>query len=525
MKRQLLYILMLCCCLSVFADENQEKKVKITGSIQSDMLVPMSDDAIGAEKNEDFQTNTYGDIMLQSKYVDAGLRFEYLDHPLPGFEKDFKGWGVPNFWVKGRYKWAELTLGTFYEQFGLGLILRTYEERSLGIDNSLLGARLVMRPTKGVAIKALSGRQRRYWSWNKGLVSGVDGELNINEWIPAMREHGTELMIGGSWVNKYEKQEDIFVDPTHKLNLPEYVNAWDVRASLNTGPWSVHAEYAQKTQDPSFDNNYSYQKGTAAVLSGSYANKGLSILLQAKRSENMSFRSRRSMIGTSSFINHLPAFTQEQTYTLAALYPYATQLAGGEWAYQAEVGYNFKRKSKLGGKYGMNVKLNFSHVRWEGETFYQDIDVTLTRKLSSSVKLALMYMNQRYNQTIVEGHGGMIRSNIFIADAKFQLSKKTALRTELQYLSTPDDKGDWLYGLLEFSLAPHWMFSVSDLYNVGETNLHYYHGDVTFSAAGHRVQLGFGRTRAGYNCSGGVCRYVPASKGFTLSYNYNFSIL
>jgi len=526
MKRRFLYILVLCCCLNALADDDQEKqKVKLTGSIQSDMLVPMRDDAIGAEKTEDFQTNTYGDIMLQSKYVDAGLRFEYLDHPLPGFEKDFKGWGVPNFWVKGRYKWAELTLGTFYEQFGMGLILRTYEERSLGIDNSLLGGRLVLRPAKGVTIKALSGRQRRYWSWNKGLVSGVDGELNINEWIPSMRERGTELMIGGSWVNKYEKTEDIFVDPTHKLNLPEYVNAWDVRASLNTGPWSVHAEYAQKTQDPSFDNNYSYRKGSAAVLSGSYANNGLSVLLQAKRSENMAFRSRRSMIGTSSFINHLPAFTQEQTYTLAALYPYATQLAGGEWAYQAEVGYNFKRKTKLGGKYGMNVKFNFSHVRWEGETFYQDIDVTLTRKLSKNVKLALMYMNQRYNMTVVEGHGGMVRSNIFIADAKFQLSKRSALRTELQYMSTRDDKGDWLYGLLEFSLAPHWMFSVSDLYNVGETNIHYYHGDVTFSAAGHRVQLGFGRTRAGYNCSGGVCRYVPASKGFTLSYNYNFSIL
>lgn len=526
MKRRFLYILVLCCCLNALADDDQEKqKVKLTGSIQSDMLVPMRDDAIGAEKTEDFQTNTYGDIMLQSKYVDAGLRFEYLDHPLPGFEKDFKGWGVPNFWVKGRYKWAELTLGTFYEQFGMGLILRTYEERSLGIDNSLLGGRLVLRPAKGVTIKALSGRQRRYWSWNKGLVSGVDGELNINEWIPSMRERGTELMIGGSWVNKYEKTEDIFVDPTHKLNLPEYVNAWDVRASLNTGPWSVHAEYAQKTQDPSFDNNYSFRKGSAAVLSGSYANNGLSVLLQAKRSENMAFRSRRSMIGTSSFINHLPAFTQEQTYTLAALYPYATQLAGGEWAYQAEVGYNFKRKTKLGGKYGMNVKFNFSHVRWEGETFYQDIDVTLTRKLSKNVKLALMYMNQRYNMTVVEGHGGMVRSNIFIADAKFQLSKKSALRTELQYMSTRDDKGDWLYGLLEFSLAPHWMFSVSDLYNVGETNIHYYHGDVTFSAAGHRVQLGFGRTRAGYNCSGGVCRYVPASKGFTLSYNYNFSIL
>ena len=526
MKRQLLYILMLCCCLSIFAQENEEKhKVKITGSIQSDMLVPMRDDAIGAEKTEDFQTNTYGDIMLQSKYVDAGLRFEYLDHPLPGFEKDFKGWGVPNFWVKGRYNGIELTLGTFYEQFGMGLIFRTYEERSLGIDNSLLGARLVVRPTKGITFKALTGRQRRYWSLNKGLVTGADVEFNINEWIPALRNHGTELMIGSSWANKYEDPQPIFVDPTHKLNLPDFVNSWDVRASLNAGPWSIHAEYAQKSQDPSFDNGYSYEKGSAAVLSGSYANNGLSILLQAKRSENMSFRSRRNMIGTSSFINHLPAFTQEQTYALAALYPYATQLAGGEWAYQAEVGYNFKRKSKLGGKYGMNMKLNFSHVRWKGETFYQDIDVQLSRKLSSSVKLALMYMNQRYNQTVVEGHGGMIRSNIFIADAKFQLSKKTALRTELQYLSTRDDEGDWLYGLVEFSLAPNWMFSVSDMYNVGETNIHYYHGDVTFSRSGHRVQLGFGRTRAGYNCSGGVCRYVPASRGFTLSYNYNFSIL
>ena len=513
----------LCSCLGAGAWE--WKGVNLSGSVQSEMLVPRWDSGTGAEKTGSFLTNTYADLMLQSKYVDAGLRLEYLDHPLPGFEKDFKGWGLPHFWVKGRYKNTELTLGTFYEQFGLGLILRSYEERSLGIDNSLLGARLVTRPYKGITIKALSGRQRRYWSWNKGLVSGADAELNLNEWIPALQQHGTELMIGGSWVNKYEKQEDIFVDPTHKLNLPKYVNAWDVRATLNTGPWSFLAEYAQKTQDPSFDNGYSYEKGTVGVLSGSFSQKGLSILLQAKRSENMSFRSRRSMIGTSSFINHLPAFTQDQTYALAALYPYATQLADGEWAYQAEVGYNFKRKTKLGGKYGMNVKLNFSHVRWAGETFYQDIDLTVTRKLSKNVKLALMYMNQRYNQTVVEGHGGMIRSNIFIADAKFQLSSKTSLRTELQYLSTPDDLGDWLYGLAEFSLAPSWMFSVSDMYNVGETNIHYYHADVTFSASGHRVSLGFGRTRAGYNCSGGVCRYVPASRGFTLSYNYNFSIL
>jgi hypothetical protein len=283
----------------------------------------------------------------------------------------------------------------------------------------------------------------------------------------------------------------------------------------------VLAEYAQKTQDPSFDNGFSYDKGTAAMLSGSYSKRGLSLLLQGRRSENMSSRSRRLQIGTSSFVNHLPAFTQDQTYALAALYPYATQL-GGEWAWQAEAGYNFKRRTALGGKYGMNVKVNCSHVRWEGTTYYQDLDVQLSRKLSSDFKLNVMYMNQRYNKTVVEGEGGMVRSDIFIADGLYQLAPKTRLRGELQYLMTKDDEGDWTFGLLELSLAPHWMLTVSDMWNNGGTKTHYYQGLVTCNFGAHRLQAGYGRTRAGYNCSGGVCRYVPATKGYTLSYNYNF---
>lgn len=496
-------------------------QVTLHGSVQSDVLVPQNDSVIGAEKTGDVLTNTYVDLQLQSQYVDAGLRVEYLEHPLPGFERDFEGWGVPHFWIKGRLGCAELTAGTFYEQFGSGLILRTYEERSLGIDNSLLGGRLVLKPVKGVTVKALSGRQRCYWSWNKGLVSGADAEVALNEWIPSLQKSDTELTLGASWVNKYEEQEDVYADATHKYNFPEFVNAWDVRATLNKGPWSLLAEYAQKSQDPSFDNGYSYKRGSAALFSGSYSKKGLSLLLQAKRSENMSFRSKRSMIGTSSFINHLPAFTQDHTYALAALYPYATQL-GGEWAWQAEAGYNFKRKTTLGGKYGMNVKANFSYVRWQGVTYYQDIDVQLSRKLTKSFKLNLMYMNQRYNKTVIEGEGGMVRSNIFIADGLYQLAPKAKLRTELQYLQTADDQGDWLFGLLELSLAPRWMFTVSDMWNNGSTKTHYYQGSVTYNIRSHRIQAGYGRTRAGYDCSGGVCRYVPATTGFTLSYNYNF---
>ena len=537
--RKLLLIVFAVVCSQQTLLAQQNDKVTVSGSVQSDMLLPQSDSETGAVKDGSFNTNTYVDVLVQSRYVDGGARYEYMRQPLPGFENDFKGSGLPNAWVKLKVGDNHLTLGSFYEQFGSGFILRTYEERSLGIDNSLLGARLVVKPVKGVTLKVLSGKQRRYWSWDGGLVSGADGEISLDEWIPSLQQHDTRLSIAGSWVNKYEKVEDIYADPTHVYNLPKYVNAWDARISLNKGPWAVLAEYAHKSQDPSFDNKYSYADGHVAMLSASYSKKGLSVLLQTKRSENMSFRSQRQMHGTSAFINHLPAFTLDHTYALAALYPYATQLADGEWAYQGELGYNFKRRTALGGKYGMNVKLSYSYVRaindawlkWGSDTYYQDLNVQLTRKLSKAFKLSMMYMNQRYNKTVIEGEGGMIHSNIFVADGLYQLAANAKLHCEAQYLTTKQDQGDWAFGLAELSLGTHWMITVSDMWNCGDsdkeyysenTHYHYYQGLVTYNYKSHRIQLGYGRTRAGYNCSGGVCRYVPATKGVTINYNYTF---
>ena len=518
-------------------------RLRLSGSIQSDILLPEKDDKTGAETSDGrFLTNTYLDLKATSRYVEAGARLEYLKHPLPGYENDFKGWGVPYAYLKGRYKNAELTLGSFYEQFGSGFILRSYEERSLGVDNSLQGVRLSCRPWSGVAIKALTGRQRRYWNHNKSWMTGADVEWNIDELCKSLQQHNTYVTLGASYVNKYEKDEVIMTDPTHRLHLPLYVNAFDVRLRVQHRSFNVLAEMAMKTQDPSHDNGYIYRNGYVAMLSGSYSKRGMSLLLQAKRSTNMAFRSRRSMEGSSSFINHLPPFTMEHTYALAALYPYATR-PEGEWAYQTMAAYTFPKGSMMGGKYGTTVKVNFSHVHsvrrndtggsgtdgygspfwaWGASTYYQDIDVQLEKRLCKDTKLNLMYMNQRYNQTLLEGHGGMLRSHIFVADVKQKLAPKTTLRVEGQYLSSKDGDKDWAFGLAELSLAPHWMLTVSDLYNAGNTHVHYYQGYVTYSGGAHRLQLGYGRTRAGFNCSGGVCRYIPATKGLTLSYNYNF---
>lgn len=71
------------------------------------------------------------------------------------------------------------------------------------------------------------------------------------------------------------------------------------------------------------------------------------------------------------------------------------------------------------------------------------------------------------------------------------------------------------------------MYNANVPYNDSEGNelkskQHYYMFSACYTHKAHRLQVSYGKTRAGYNCSGGVCRYVPASKGVQLSYNFNF---
>lgn len=558
--------------LAVTTVNAQENKVAVHGSIQSDILIPQEDHKIGTGTYNDWGlTNTYAEVGLTSKHIEAGVRAEYLEHPLPGFDDPrFNGWGVSNIYVKALGNGFDVTVGDFYDQFGSGFVFRTYEERSLGIDNSIRGARLNVSAVKGANLKLLGGVQRCFWDWDTDAwLGGADLELNMEQYFKGLADKNITWMIGGSYLMKHENEEDVLVPGTnYKLNMDPMVHTFGVRTRLQSGPYSFMAEYAWKTQDPSKDNDYIYRNGSAVMVSASYSKKGLSALAQAKRSENMSNRMKRgfvSYLGGNCRLNHMPAFSYQHTYALPALYPYATQDADGEWAFQGEFGYTFKRRTALGGKYGTKLKVNFSYIRGIDKTptesliegvnstmgtdgyhskffgfggvYYKDINVQLEKKLSKSFKLNLMYMNQLYNKTVVEGHGGDVKSNIFVAEGKYQFSPKMTLRGEAQYLQTKQDQGDWYYGLLELSVLPYLMFTISDQYNAnvpyflengsedaskGTHSQHYLLGSVTATYKAHRLQLSYGKTRAGYNCSGGVCRFVPASYGMTVSYNYNF---
>ena len=546
-----------------------KEPVVFHGNVRSDWLVPQNDAVIGTEAtNQKLLSNTAAQFSLTYKQWEAGLRYEYQQQPLPGFEKDFTGHGLPYAYLRGRMGRFDVTLGSYYEQFGSGFILRTYEAPTLGIDSHLRGLRLAIDAGAGVQIKAIAGRQRHYWSTNPANIFGLDGEWTLPQlaFVPQSR-----IILGASWVGKHEKQDNITrivsrSGEAHPLRQqliqPLWVQAFDVRLAFHQRHFNTLLEYAVKGQDPSFDNGYTYGLGSAWLLSTSYSRRGVSALLQAKRAENMSFRSQRSGSLSPSMLNHLPPFTPQPTYALTTLYPYATQSVPGEWAFQGEFSYALPKRSRLGGRYGTTLKLHASQIfalglksiasasPFErtnaalmgtdgaqsqgffafGQTLYREMGVDLDRRLSRPLHLHLSYLHQVYDKTAIEGKGGNILSHIGIGELRWKVSRDWNIRTELQYLHTLQDQGDWTSALVEISAFHDWMFTLADQYNAHvyssalhrASAVHYLQGFLTYTAGMHRLQIGYGRTRAGYNCAGGVCRYIPAQRGWTLSYNLTF---
>ena len=527
--------------------------VIVVGGIQHEALVPLPT----IEKGY-YLSNSYLDIGMRWDHnednqahfqsLEVMTRAELTQWPLLGYDADFGGYGVSHLHVGATFDWGKVTIGDVYGQFGSGMVLRLYEDRALGVDNALRGGKIEVTPYKGIYFTALGGKQRRYWNcytdkawgWNykQDAVLGANLDLGLQEWIPQLQETGANLSIGGSYVSKYQKADTIlFINPTamqaYMYNLPQWVGAGSVRAQLQMKGWNALVEYAYKANDPSILNDYSYKHGEALLMSLSYSQKGLAVLAQVKRSENMSFRSDRQANLIAGTINHMPPFAMQHTYMLTSLYPYSTDLIANEWAFQGEVRYTWKRGTAMGGKYGTTLKLNASHIRgttdtWFGmteEPYYTDVNIELNKKINKEWYIGAMAMYQTYNKRII-GKNGIMRSGIGVVEAKYAMNKKVQMRAELQYLYSKQYEGQWVAALYELSLWRQLVLSGQWMYNIGHapdaTNGHYYTVAATYTHGAHRVMAGYTKTRAGFNCSGGVCRYVPEQQGITLTYNFTW---
>ena len=537
---------------------------RVTGNFQTDVQSSKKDSVIGAEGLEDkMRINAFANILYSTDNFKAGFRYEAYLNPILGFDNEYKGAGIAYRFASYKKDFFEITVGNYYEQFGNGLVFRSYEERNLGLDNAMDGLRIIAKPFNGVTLKGLVGKQRYYWEdiWQteNGLVRGADAEISFNDIIPNFASSDFRISMGGSFVSVYEKataESATLNGNTYKLNIPENIGAGAFRLNLGYKNFNFQGEFAQKGQDSNAMNNYIYHKGNAILLAADYSMKGFAIRLEGKRIDNMSFKSKRNLQGRMLNVNYLPAITKQHSYSLMSMYSYATQL-DGEIGFQADVMYKLKKGTFLGGKNGMDLKLNYSYVSsidktaldgytlnqkgtlgYESsffqigdEKYFQEINLEINKKFSKDYKMNFMYSYQEFNP-IAYGHAGnpFIYAHIFIAEGIYRFSSHNSLKGELQWLTTKQDydefaKGDWLQLGAEYNLKGRYFFAVSDQWNYGTEQgdkVHYYNLSMGCTINTTRVQLSYGKQRQGILCIGGVCREVPASNGLFLTITSSF---
>ena len=106
--------------------------VTLKGNFQTEGLVGQIDSVIGAnEYNGPFVSNSYLDLSLASQYVTAGARLELLHCPLPGFESNFAGGGLPNVYVTGKYE-LELLVN------GKNIKIKPWEDSNIEVYDEIL---------------------------------------------------------------------------------------------------------------------------------------------------------------------------------------------------------------------------------------------------------------------------------------------------------------------------------------------------------------------------------------------------
>ena len=514
----------------------------ITGNFEVSSQYYKPDSAILApDVPEKLLSNGFFNLNYESGNFKAGLRYESYLNALQGFDPNYRGSGITYRFAQFTKDEITITVGNFYDQFGNGLIFRSYEERALGVDNAMDGLHIKYNPYKGIVLKGFVAEQRNFFAKGPGIVRGFDGDIQLNDAIDSWATKKLRLSVGGSFVSKYQKDNS----PTRIL--PENVGSYAFRTNIIYGNWLVNGEYASKINDPSIVNNFIYKNGEALLVNINYAKKGFGAQVSGKRVDNMNYRSDRGATGNSLFINYLPAINKQLTYRLSTLYPFATQ-PNGEMGAAGEIYVNCKPESALGGKYGTKLSLSASAVNDIQRTalsndtlgytskflgigdnrYYQDVNFELTKKLSKSDKVIFTYIYQLYDKNVIEGKIGEkeVTSHIAVLEYLHKFDSKHSIRTELQHLQTKQDKNNWAMLLVEYSVSPKWIITVFDEWNYGNykknEQIHYYNASMVYTKGPTRIGLGYARQRAGLLCVGGVCRFVPASNGFNVTVTSRF---
>jgi len=528
----------------------------LSGNLEMNGNFFIRDSLIGADNIPQYDNQLFGaDAWLQLNYsyqgFDVGVRFDMfhnsnLLNPLDSYSDQ----GIGRWYVHKKINRLDIRGGYIYDQIGSGIIFRAFEQRPLLIDNALFGIMLGYDVTDNWKVKAFSGRQKQLFDIYGATIRGlsVDGYINAgSDEKPVYLAPGFGVVARGyndEAINSVVEAVSTYTEVDRFS--PQYNSyAFTLYNTLSAGSFSWYAEGAFKTKDVFndplatrvlFNGSETLGKlvnrpGYVLYSSLSYAAGGLGLVAEVKRTESFTFRADPFVQLNRGMVNFLPPMTRVNTYRLTARYQAATQELG-EMAYQLDARYKINKQ--------WSAHVNFSNITdLDQQLLYREIYTEILYKPNRTWQILGGVQRQEYNQELYEVKPGVPMLETFTPYVEFlyRFSRKKSIRTEFQYMNTQQDYGSWLFALAEFSVAPHWTFTVSDMYNFDprkkansgtlkpgekEKAIHFPRFDIFYTYKTNRLSLSYVKQVEGVVCTGGICRLEPAFSGVKMTVNSTF---
>ena len=524
---------MTVCCLSYAQEPGY-----LTGSFETSDHYYLKDEKTGALVGDDrFGSNNYLKLDYYNSRFTAGIQIEGYAPALVGYSSDLNGINLTNYYVSWKDEDFSITAGTVYDQFGSGLLFRSWEDRAIGLNNAVTGARLTYSYNDILNVKAIWGMPRFGMKHSQTQVKGADMSFVISNLFDI---RNTYLAVEGSVLDRYEA-----LDANRRADgCSPNTTGWSARLNAESHGFFLKAEFVDAGQKYYYNTSYAGEgqmyhrkRGNAQLVETGYNGGGLGVNLSLRRLEWMDSKVVNEAASNVNMLNYVPALCTQYTYMLTTLHPYGARTGeissrftnSGEIGGQVDVFYNVRRGTWLGGKRGMKVHANFStyHTIAEEGTFkpgnllFRDMSVDIEKQWTRKFKSVLLWSYQEYTPSYGASKTTYL-SNIIVADLLYKFTNSLSARMELQYLFTYEDQKDWMAALLEVNFAPHWSVYAADMYNHGMTKKHYYNFGVSYAKGRTRLALGYGRYKDGYICSGGVCRSIPQYTGANFSITTSF---
>jgi hypothetical protein len=469
------------------------------------------------------------------KNFSASIRYDLFQNSmLINPDEVYSDHGLAFYSLKQVIGDLEVTAGSFYDQFGSGIIFRAFEDRNLGMDYAIQGLRLKYNLSPTFRVKAFVGKQKNRFTYYPQAMKGFDVEKDFTV------TESFRILSGAAFLNRTLDKEtiDFLVNEINGYKFedqfaPLYnIYAFSLYNTFVYKGFNLYFEAAHKSEEAIRNkaaDKFILSDGNVYYTSFNYSTKGFGLSIQHKFSDRFVMRTSPDREFLEGIMNYMPPNNRQHAKVLPARYSIAAQEFGEE-AIQGEITYSPNRNNTF--------LVNISYVEDdEDKKIFNEYFLEYYHKFSSKFKTTVGLQTVYYDKLVYENHLDPLKDGVTleppIVETKtgyielvYKLTRRKSLRAELQYLQTDQDHGDFFYGLLEFNIAPHYSISVGDMINTNplklDESIHYYSFGGAYTLKQTRFMLYYMKQVEGVVCTGGVCRVEPAFSGIKFNLTTSF---